>query len=34
MRRRPLLPVDLTEDDIPIREESVEVVVPRYMSPM
>jgi len=34
MRRRPLSPVDLTEDDVPVREESVEVVVPRSMSPM
>jgi len=34
MRRRPLSSVDLTEDDVPVREESVEVVVPRSMSPM
>jgi len=34
MCRHPLSPVDLTEDDVPIREELVEVVVPRYMSPM
>jgi len=34
MPRRPLSPVDLTEDDILVREESVEVIVPCSMSPM
>jgi len=34
MPRRLLSPVDLTEDDIPVREESVEVIVPRSMSLM
>jgi len=34
MCHRPLSPVDLTEDNVPMREESVEVVVPRSMSPM
>ena len=35
MCHRPLSPVDLTEDDIPVREESVEVEIPHCsMSPM
>jgi len=34
MRCRPLSPVDLTEDNVSVREELVEVVVPHSMCPM